>query len=338
MSQSEFEIIKKYFFTPELNLEQEGIDVSIGDDAALISVPPDHNLSISTDVLVEGVHFPKNADAGLIAKKALAANLSDLAAMAAKPLCFTLGLVLPNFSEKWLTKFSKTLGEMAGRFGVTLIGGDLSKGPMTIAIQVHGISPAGKALRRKGACIGDRIYATGKLGDAAIGLLCIGEKSHIGKSFRLIQDPPPKSCLEFFKRAYYEPEPRIEFALQCTEYINSAIDISDGLRGDLAHVLLASGVGARVNMEEIPFSKSARCCVTTENLYRAALFGGDDYELCVAVSPANCLKLEETALKSNTQVTQIGEIVAGSDIQFVSDSSFLDGLIDHAYSHFSEKE
>ena len=334
MEKSEFQIIKKYFIAPDLNTGEKSIELGVGDDAALVSIPADHNLSISTDVLVEGIHFPKNADAGLIAKKALGTNLSDLAAMASKPLCFTLGLVLPDFSEDWLHKFSKSLGEMAKHFGIALVGGDLTEGPMTIAIQVHGINPIGMALRRSAAQVGDHIYVTGKLGDAAIGLLCIGESSHIGCSFKLIDDPPPQSCRDFFVKAYYEPEPRVDFALQCRDYINSAIDISDGLQGDLAHILSASNVGALIDIEKIPFSKPASCCLTSENLYRAALYGGEDYELCVTVTPENCSKFELEALKSNTEITRIGEVIPGSGIQFFPSRYNSSHSTDQSYSHF----
>jgi thiamine-monophosphate kinase len=335
MSQSEFDIIKKYFETPDLNQENEHIELGIGDDAALISVPGGQNLAISTDVLVEGVHFPENADAGLVAKKALAVNLSDLAAMAANPFCFTLGLILPDASEKWLSKFSLALGKMAKEYGIALVGGDVSQGPLTIAIQVHGTSRFGESLRRDKAKVGDIIYVTGTLGAAAAGLLCVGGPSHIGDSFKLIDDHPPRNCRDFLVKAYYEPKPRINFALRCKEYINSAIDISDGLQGDLSHILRASKVGARVEIGRIPVSKEASSCLTTENLYRAALYGGDDYELCVTVPPENCAKFEQEALRSGTRITRIGEIIKGSELQLVSVSE-TNFLVDHPYLHFNK--
>ena len=335
MSQSEFDIIKKYFETSDLNQDNEHIELGIGDDAALISIPAGQNLTISTDVLVEGVHFPENADSGLVAKKALAVNLSDLAAMAAKPLCFTLGLILPSASENWLRKFSMALGKMAKEYGIALVGGDLSKGPLTVAIQVHGTNRFGEALRRDKAKIGDSIYVTGELGDAAAGLLCVGGRSHISDSFKLIDDHTPQNCRDVFLKAYYEPRPRVTFALRCKKYINSAIDISDGLQGDLSHILRASRVGARVEIERIPFSKEASSCLTTENLYRAALYGGDDYELCVTVSRENCSKFEQEALRSDTRITRIGEIIKGSEVQLVSVSE-TNFLVDNPYLHFNK--
>ena len=317
MNKNEFDIIRNYFSTPELSVEQESIDLGIGDDAALIQIPDANNLSISTDVLVEGVHFPTSANPSQIAKRALLVNLSDLAAMAAKPCFFTLGLILPEANEDWLSEFSAGLGEIAQKYCIPLIGGDLSKGPMAIAIQVHGLSPIDKALRRDGAKIEDELFVTGPLGEGAIGLLCIGGRSHLGSSFKFLSEPP-KKIRNYFEEAYYQPTPRVDFALTCRDYISSAIDISDGLVGDLKHLVKASGTGAIVEVERVPLSSEAQCCMTADNLRRAALYGGDDYELCVTVPPNKTKDFIYQAKKSGIEVIRIGKIVKGKGVELVS--------------------
>ena len=317
MNKNEFDIIRNYFSTPELSVEQESIDLGIGDDAALIQIPDANNLSISTDVLVEGVHFPTSANPSQIAKRALLVNLSDLAAMAAKPCFFTLGLILPEANEDWLSEFSAGLGEIAQKYRITLIGGDLSKGPMAIAIQVHGLSPIDKALRRDGAKIEDELFVTGPLGEGAIGLLCIGGRSHLGSSFKFLSEPP-KKIRNYFEEAYYQPTPRVDFALTCRDYISSAIDISDGLVGDLKHLVRASDTGAIVEVERVPVSSEAQCFMTADNLRRAALYGGDDYELCVTVPPNKTKDFIYQAKKSGIEVIRIGKIVKGKGVELVS--------------------
>ena len=317
MNKNEFDIIRNYFSTPELSVEQESIDLGIGDDAALIQIPDANNLSISTDVLVEGVHFPTSANPSQIAKRALLVNLSDLAAMAAKPCFFTLGLILPTANEDWLSEFSAGLGEIAQKYRITLIGGDLSKGPMAIAIQVHGLSPIDKALRREGAKIEDELFVSRQLGEGAIGLLCLGGKSHLGSSFKFLSEPP-KKIRNYFEEAYYQPTPRVDFALTCRDYISSAIDISDGLVGDLKHLVRASGTGAIVEVERVPVSSEAQCFMTADNLRRAALYGGDDYELCVTVPPNKTKDFIDQAKKSGIEVIRIGKIVKGKGVELVS--------------------
>ena len=333
MNKNEFDIIRDYFSTPELSFEQESIDLGIGDDAALIRVPNANNLSISTDVLVEGIHFPTSAIPSQIAKRALSVNLSDLAAMAAKPCFFTLGLILPTAHEDWLSEFSAGLGEIAQRYRISLIGGDLSKGPTTVAIQVHGLSPIDKAVRRDGANIGDELFVTGPLGEGAIGLLCVGGESHLGSSFNFLSDPP-KKIRNYFEDAYYQPTPRIDFALSCRDYISSAIDISDGLVGDLKHLVKASGTGAIIEVERIPVSSEAKCCMTADNLRRAALYGGDDYELCVTVPPNKTKDFIDQANKSGTKVIKIGEIVQGKDVELVSSFEKTIPVEAKAFTHF----
>lgn len=334
MSLSEFDIIKKYFQAPSLALNKPEVVLGVGDDAALISVPSEDQLAISTDVLVESVHFPIGADPAKIATRALAVNLSDLAAMGARPLCFSLGLVLPEVSEVWLAKFSEGLSELAQRFDIALIGGDLSRGPTTIAIQVQGTVPEGTALRRDSAQIGDAIFVTGSLGDGVIALASMGLPTHLGNSFQLESSPPAAKCKEYFENAYFSPEPKIEFAQACSEFISSAIDVSDGLVGDLSHICNRSGVGARLNIDKLPFSDSARCCVSNANLIRAALYGGDDYQLCVTVAQNKIEDFLRAAQQNETEVSCIGEIVEGDSVSLRTGAGDNWEVEETAYQHF----
>ena len=335
MYQSEFEIIRRYFAESGLNFEKPGVELGIGDDAALLQVPDHRLLALSMDVLVESVHFPKSVDAGLIANRALAVNLSDLAAMAAEPFCFTLGLVLPDSDEHWLQKFSEGLLPLAKKYNCPLVGGDITKGPLTICIQVQGLCTKPHSVLRKGARVGDKIYVSGALGDGAIALLTLGLGSHLGKSFALMNNNISPNCHRYFENAYYKPQPRIELAERTAALLSSSIDISDGLLGDLGHITRASGVGAKLSVDQFPYSDSALCCVSEQNRLLAALHGGDDYELCCTVPVNSCEQFEEQARQVGTPVTCIGEITAGKEIVCVDESGNLLQIEADSYQHFS---
>lgn len=334
MKLSEFEIIRNYFQSAELAIEKDEILLGIGDDAAVLNFSSDDQIVISTDVLVKSIHFPAFANPADIASRALLVNLSDLAAMGAEPLCFTLGLVLDDASESWLQSFSQGLSKIAQRYKIALIGGDISRGSTVIAVQVYGLTKPGKLLRRDGASAGDLIYVTGNLGDGAIALASLGFTTHFSDAFKLKDKQPSQACAQYFERAYYEPEPRVEFAKQAAEYISSAIDISDGLIGDLGHICRCSGVGALLKVHDLPHSDSARCCVSRENLMLAALYGGDDYELCVTVAQKNQHQFTANAEEANTKVTCIGEIIEGDLIYSLSESGEECPIEDKAYQHF----
>lgn len=334
MYQSEFEIIRRYFAESGLYFDKPGVELGIGDDAALLQVPNDKLLAMSMDVLVESVHFPKSADPGLIANKALAVNLSDLAAMAAEPFCFTLGLVLPENDEQWLQKFSEGLLPLAKQYKCPLVGGDLTKGPLSICIQVQGLCEKEHAALRSGAGVGDKIYVSGVLGDGAIALASLGLSSHLGKSFTLIDENVSENCKRHFENVYFKPQPRIELARETAGLLSSCIDISDGLLGDLGHILRASKVGGKLLTGRIPYSASALCCMSEANRLLAALHGGDDYELCCTVPVGNCEQFEEQARQAGTQVTCIGEITAGSEIVCVDESGNLLQIGAASYQHF----
>jgi len=336
-SHSEFSIIRRYFATDNLSFPRAGIELGIGDDAALIAVPPNKHLAMSMDVLIADIHFPATGDPASIANRALAVNLSDLAAMGAQPLCFTLGLVLPYIDEEWLAKFSSGLEPLARQYNCPLVGGDTSRGPMSISIQVQGFRDRAETARRSGANVGDKVYVSGTLGDAAIALLVLGLDSHLGNKFILSVSEPSAACRQFFTDAYFRPQPQLELAAAAANYFTSCIDISDGLQGDLHHILDASNVGANIRLDVLPFSDSARCCVSPENRVLAALFGGDDYELCFTVAASDSVELESVAASIGIQLTQIGEIVAGEGIQYLGIDGSPAELTAQAYQHFSTR-
>jgi len=335
MNQSEFEIIRRYFAESGLYFPRSGVELGIGDDGAAVQVPTDSLLIMSMDILVEGVHFPLLAHPAQLAHRALAVNLSDLAAMAADPFCFTLGLVLPDANESWLAGFSEGLLELAQEFNCPLVGGDITRGPLSITIQVQGLCKQERLLRRDGAKVGDLIYVTGTLGDGAIALASFGLDSHLGPTFTVDKAKQTEACKQHFHNAYYCPRPRIEFSNNCAEFMSSGIDVSDGLVGDLGHVIKASGVGAVLNTKLFPYSNSATSCVSESNRQLAALFGGDDYELCVSVPALNCKEFEAAAESVSTQITCIGEIVTGSAILCLDSQDKQIDLCSGAYMNFS---
>ncbi len=313
MSTSEQDIIRRYFAVPELALPRAEIELGIGDDAAVMRIPEGRRLVTSTDVLTAGTHFPADAPAESIASRALAVNLSDLAAMAAEPLCFTMALSLPSVEPDWLGRFSRGLAQLAGAHRCSLAGGDLSLGPLQIAIQVHGLCEAGCELRRGGTAPGQGIYLTGHAGDGALGLASLGLAAQ-GVELCLPPDELPSDCRTHFHKAYFSPDPRIEFALAAAPFIASAIDVSDGLLGDAGHLAAASGVGIVLDAEALPYSPAARRCAGEESRLRAALCGGDDYELCFSSDPANESQLMAIAADLDLPLTRIGEAIAGEGV------------------------
>ena len=334
MTISEFELIRRYFANSEYQFSRAGIELGIGDDGALLKIPADQLLVMSMDVLVDSIHFPPKADPRLIAQRSLAVNLSDMAAMAAEPLCFTLGLTLPEVNEKWLTEFSAGLLQMARQHNCPLVGGDTSRGPLQIAIQVQGLVAPDKVMRRSGAHPGDSIYVSGHLGDGAIALLSMNLPSSLGKEFAMEQKILSEADRSHFLAAYYQPEPRLELARALAGLATSGIDISDGLAGDLGHILQASAVGAVLQIEKLPFSDAAIRNMSASNRQLAALFGGDDYELCVTVAPALCAQAEAAASALGIPFTRIGEIVDGSGMQCVNLQGKLQEFHQNSFQHF----
>ena len=275
MSCGEFELIARYF--NRVTSSRRDVIKGIGDDCALLAVPEKQVLAISTDTLVEGVHFLRDIHPSDLGYKALAVNLSDLAAMGADPAWLTLALTLPEADEAWLQAFSDSLFELLDYYDMQLIGGDTTRGPLCMTLGIHGLVPSGRALKRSGAKPGDWIFVTGTLGDSAAGLALLQHHYRI-------DDPAIHEAL--IKR-HLRPVPRILQGQALRDLATSAIDISDGLLSDLGHVLKASRVGARINTEAIPLSVALLEGFEPSQALRWALNGGEDYELCFTVPEVN---------------------------------------------------
>ncbi len=330
----EFDLIRQYFAESKHQFRRSEVVLGIGDDGAILNIPPDQQLCISTDTLIAGVHFPIGASAAQIAKKSLAVNLSDMAAMGAHPLAFTLGLVLEVVDDTWVSEFSEGLLTLARQFNCPLIGGDITRGPLGLSIHIQGLVNKDAVIRRKGAKPGDKIYVSGYLGDAALALLVLGHPSHLGEDVRLLQDAPLSDCLTHFEKAYYQPEPRVELGQACASLVSSGLDISDGLAGDLGHILQMNSVGAILNIDALPISESANCCASKEVCQMAALYGGDDYELCFTVPPQNTDAIEAVARGLTTPLSCVGEITSGTVLELIDDTGQRVTFENVAYEHF----
>lgn len=262
---NEFQLITQYFQQPTLSFSNAFIALGMGDDCAAFTIPPQYELHLSMDTLVEGVHFPKGANPFDIATRCLAVSVSDLAAMAATPIGFTLGITLPEKNPNWLKGFSEGLTHAAQYYQCPLMGGDTTKGPsLVITLQVHGVCEHGKSLKRSGAKIGDKVYVSGPLGDGA-GALPI-----------VLKEPTENTGLA---KQFYSPTAQIEFAQQIKPYANSCLDISDGLIQDLNHICKASGVGMTIDPKAIPLSSELFSIYGKGKALQYALTGGDDYQL-----------------------------------------------------------
>ena len=290
---NEFEIIEHYF-KPKLLNNQNIPTLGIGDDGAVVSIEEGEELVVSMDTLVEGVHFLRDTSPGDIASKSVLVNLSDMAAMGAVPRWITLSLTLPENNIDWIKQFSSQFNNLAAKYSLLLIGGDLTKGPLSITIQMHGTVPKGRFLCRSGAKPGDSIYVTGELGAAAYVLRYFLNPD---KSLE-----PTKKEIEKLN----QPEPRIQAGLVLRDIATSCIDISDGLFSDLNHILKASNVGAEIKLSNIPYSKSLKK-LNKELAINLALTGGDDYELCFTIPP-NMSESDIKKMITTIEIHYIGKI------------------------------
>jgi thiamine-monophosphate kinase len=293
MSLGEFDLIAK-FFTRTVTRAALGV----GDDCALFSTSPGMQLAVSSDMLVEGRHFLPTVAPERLGHKALAVNLSDLAACGAKPVAFTLALALPRVDERFLDGFARGLLALADTHECELIGGDTTQGPLNLCITVFGELPVGQALLRSGAQAGDDLYVSGTLGDARLALEVFrGRLALDGAAFEAV------------RFAMEQPQPRVQLGLALRGVATSAIDVSDGLLGDLAHVLRRSGVGAELNVDALPRSEVLRAL--PEALQReCTLAGGDDYELVFTAPPLRAAQVAAAAQAAQVRVTRVGSIRA----------------------------
>ncbi|QKT04400.1 thiamine-phosphate kinase [Ectothiorhodospiraceae bacterium 2226] len=321
----EFDLIARHF--ARLGAQRRDVTLGVGDDAALLAPPAGQHLVVAVDTLVAGVHFPTDTAAADIGHKALAVNLSDLAAMGAQPAWFTLSLTLPRADEAWLTAFAGGLRALAEAHGVQLVGGDTTRGPLTISVQVLGFAPPEAALRRSGARPGDGVYVSGTLGDAALGLAAVQGRVELpGESARRLRTRLDR------------PTPRVALGLALRGLATSAIDLSDGLAGDLTHILAASGVGAVLDCTALPLAAEVRAWGETEPAaWRLALSGGDDYELCFTAPPAQQAAVERACAQAGVPCTRIGSIVAGEGLQLRGRDGVPLPVPLRGYEHFAEE-
>ncbi|MDD1509450.1 thiamine-phosphate kinase [Pseudomonas sp. CNPSo 3701] len=297
----EFELIRHYFAAAACAQAADGVVLGIGDDCALLEMPADEQLAVSTDTLVAGVHFPADAPSELLGQRALAVSVSDLAAMGATPLAFTLALTLPEVSPDWLADFTAGLERMARQCGVSLVGGDTTRGPLSLTLTVFGRVPVGLALTRAGARPGDLLCVGGTLGNGAGALpFVLGERAEQVQSAELLAH-------------YWSPAPQLQLGQALRGLATAALDISDGLLADCGHIAQASGVALFIEEAQLPLGKALVACVGDEAARQLALGGGDDYVLAFTL-PAEKLDV----LRAMGQpVWVIGRVEAGQGVHLL---------------------
>ncbi|SNS02472.1 thiamine-phosphate kinase [Methylobacillus rhizosphaerae] len=316
---SEFDLIKRNFNRPHT-----AAVLGIGDDAALVQPSAGMELAISADMLVANTHFFPETDAWLIGWKSLAVNISDMAAMGAQPRWATLALALPQADENWLEKFADGFFACADQFNVALIGGDTTRGPLTISIQIMGEVPPHTSLLRSNAQAGDDIWVSGRLGDAALALAAIQGRY-----------PLPEADIAQCSLALHQPQPRVALGLALRGLAHSALDISDGLLADLGHILERSGTGAEIWLKHIPTSKIVSAHSSSEQVQSMILSGGDDYELCFTAPPHHHDRIANITQELGLNAAVIGTITHRQQlvVRGWNDQSMT--LKEHGFDHFA---
>jgi thiamine-monophosphate kinase len=306
---------------------RDDVRLGIGDDAAVVAVPAGQELAVAIDTLVEGVHFPRGTAAADIGWKALAVNLSDLAAMGASPAWALLSLTLPQADRDFVEGFVEGFAQLAQPHRLALVGGDTTRGPLAISVAVHGFVPPGKALTRAGARIGDAVLVTGTLGDAAAGLQVLQQSAR--------HDDGQNGLREFLIGRLNRPTPRLAAGIALRDQAHACVDISDGLLADLGHICAASGVGAEIDAALLPRSSALLGLYDDSTALQFALSGGDDYELCFCV-PANRLaQVQADLARLGGGATRIGRIVAGEGVRVRGhDGTWLDAT-SSGWEHFA---
>lgn len=323
----EFELIERYFRAPAEQLRQRrgDVPVGIGDDGALLQVPPGRQLVAVMDTVVEGRHFPVGFSAASIGHRALAVNLSDLAAMGAEPAWFLLALTMPRSDERFLEDLAQGMSALAQQHGIALVGGDTTAGPLSLTVQAMGLVEPDQALLRSGGRPGDLLFVSGTPGDAAAGLqIALGRSAGRGDESRRA------ALLQRF--AY--PEPRVALGRALRGVASSCIDVSDGLVADAARLARASGCGLRVDVEKLPVSAALQDFAGLDGAGNLVLSGGDDYELCFTVAPARLAALQLAVKDVKCRVTCIGELAPGSAIQVLRGGEVIDADL-RGFDHFA---
>jgi thiamine-monophosphate kinase len=326
----EFELITR-FFAPLASGEAGAL--GLGDDAAVLTPPPGRQLVVTTDGLTAGVHFPLDEGPRDVATRLIGVNLSDLAAMGAEPWVYTLALALPeDWEPGWLSDFSNELKKQQERFAIHLVGGDTTRtpGPMVLTLTALGTVPEGEGIQRSGACVGDKIYVSGTIGDAALGLVVLQgglkglDEIHV----------------QALAARYHRPEPRVPLGRRLVGLANAAIDISDGLIADLGHLVMESGLSAVLNATQVPYSEAALAAFTLDSgLREQAMTGGDDYELLFAVPETAAAEIAAIAEDLGLALTHIGTLSAGDReapgiVRLLGDDGQVLAINKSGYRHF----
>jgi len=324
MAQSEFELIGKYF--ARLGAERGDVRLGVGDDGAVLSPPLARDLVVVTDSLVEDVHFPKGSPPASIGHRAFAVNLSDLAAMGAEPAWGLLALTLPEADEAWLGEFARAAGDLCRRHGVALVGGDTTRGPLSMTVTLVGVVPIGVALQRRGGQPGDAIFVTGSPGDSAAGLALEQGRLHVADpmSARILRD------------RFLFPTPRCEVGLALRGLASACIDVSDGLGGDLEKLCVASGCGAEIEAAALPVSESLVAAVGREVAREYALTGGEDFELLFTVPQARLGAMNNAVAMGLGPVTRIGSLVSGNGVRVFTRGGVMQ-FSGAGYDHFARR-
>lgn len=317
---SEFNLIDRYF--KSLSKQRDDVVLGIGDDCAILSVPETKLLATSVDTLISGVHFPKDTSANDIGYKSLAVNLSDLAAMGAQPAWVSLAISLPNQDEQWLEEFAKGFAELINQYGLQLIGGDTTKGSLSITVQIFGFVDKQKYLRRDAAKPGDLIYVSGNIGDAGLGLKL--------KLNEIPSEPDFNNCIQALNR----PVPRVELGQKLLDVSQCAIDISDGLLADLGHITKESHCGAKLYLENIPLSDEVKKYYAKQIDWQSVITSGDDYELCFTIEKSRQPQLETIEKDLNIKLTCIGEITNDLEVECLTNDGKAINISEPGFNHF----
>ena len=321
MTGGEFSLIDNFFASPAVT--RADVSLGCGDDCALLDIPPGKQLAVTMDTLVAGRHFLPETDPWRLGWKVLAVNLSDLAAMGAEPAWATLSVTLPAIDEPWLEAFMAGFSTLARQHAVQLVGGDTTRGPMAFTLQAHGLVEPGRALLRSGARAGDALYVTGTLGGAGAALKQLQE----GKG----------EVPDTLRKRLEQPEPRLTAGRALAGLASACIDLSDGLAGDLQHLLDASGCGALVGLDRLPLLPQTRAYMQQHDDWQLPLTTGDDYELLFTVPPSREEALRAALPELGCEVTRIGSIEAESGLRFVDEAGIM-RLPGHAWDHFADED
>lgn len=320
MALSEFALIERYFSA--CGARRSDVILGIGDDAALLAPPPGSELVAATDTLVAGVHFPPDSPPASIGHRALAVNLSDLAAMGARPAWALLALTTPQADEGWLAEFAAGFAALARGHEVALVGGDTTRGPLCITVQLLGHVPAGSALRRAAGRPGDALFVSGTPGDAAAGLAL--EQAHLSA---------PPAAAAYLRARFLRPEPRVALGERLRGHASACIDVSDGLLGDAAKLAAASGTGVELDYQQLPLSAPLLATVGDPRARELALSGGDDYELCFAVPAQAVARLTSELPPEHWRYARIGTLTASTGARVLREGTVME-FSHSGYQHF----